>query len=177
MSPKHVHQIHTPFIERKPKVPFVPDCRLNGAGESSDQSAIAKFWLIPILLIFVIVSLLGFAVIFPCTFGTCLYSSPPKTITLISLTCSTTHANCVFVLNNPGSPSQVMNINLYQSYNAADGQWVGKLESLSPNATLPADSDQTITIPLPNTLRSGSTANYELDFSNGQSVSGSFTVQ
>jgi hypothetical protein len=91
---------------------------------------------------------------------------------------------CNFVLNNPSSePCRIANISLFLhdftwiGYDYGVNEPVGILEHLSPNSTLAANSNQTVRIPLPTTLRSGSVVYYRFDFSDGQSAQGELTVQ
>jgi hypothetical protein len=135
-------------------------------------------WKIPVVGVGII---LGITILlFTTSFG--IYNTPPATNVALTQNpiCSIRSENCVFILENAGSPCKLLNITLYQhgdttvNQTIVDEPW-GLISSVSFNSILAASSNQIETIPLPSSLENGAVVYYQVDFV-AESMFGSVTV-
>ena len=113
-----------------------------------------------------------------CGFVGCVLSPMVNVVTLKSGACqsSPTFSRCYFALNNPGSfdPLDLSSLSEHQTGNTSV---VSPAENLTPGILISANGITNVTVAIPSNVPINSTISYILQFSNGDSISGSIVSQ
>lgn len=147
---------------------------IQNVNQLEQRIATRRFWLGSLIIIVLAMGFFSTGIangyLLPGCAPSC--GSNVKTITLVSGACSASLSTCYFVVSNPTQATTLANA---QVTNASNNSII---ENLSPNFQVPAQTARyNMTIPFPNNIPFRATVNYQLDFSNGESISGQLVVQ